>query len=82
MINRKVCEVKRKILLKLANRIYKKYGFQEIREGQLFVFKDDIYSVVKTTLKQEVACLDELTVKLHKKQTLTSYISEKLRKNK
>lgn len=72
----------RKILLKLANRIYKKYGFQEIREGQLFVFKDDIYSVVKTTLKQEVACLDELTVKLHKKQTLTSYISEKLRKNK
>ena len=72
----------RKILLKLANRIYKKYGFQEIREGQLFVFKDDIYSVVKTTLKQEVACLDELTVKLYKKQTLTSYISEKLRKNK
>ena len=68
--------------MKLANRIYKKYGFQEIREGQLFVFKDDIYSVVKTTLKQEVACLDELTVKLHKKQTLTSYISEKLRKNK
>jgi hypothetical protein len=69
----------RKILLKLANRIYKKYGFQEIREGQLFVFKDDIYRVVKTTLKQDVGCIDELTVKLHKRETLTSYISEKLR---
>lgn len=72
----------RKILLKLANKIYNKYAFKEIREGQSFVFKDDIYRVVKTTLKQEVACMDELTVKLHKVQTLTSYISEKLRKRK
>lgn len=72
----------RKILLKLANKIYNKYAFQEIREGQLFVFKDDLYKVVRTTLKQDVGCEDELTVKLHKKQTLTSYISEKLRKNK
>lgn len=72
----------RKILLKLANKIYDKYAFQEIRENQLFVFKDDIYRVVKTTLKQDTDCVDELTVKLHKRQTLTSYISEKLRKRK
>lgn len=70
----------RRLLLKIANKIYSKYAFQEIREGQKFVFKDDIYRVVKTTLKQDVACIDELTVKLHKQQSLQSYISEKLRK--
>lgn len=72
----------RKLLLKIANKIYYNYGFQEIREGQPFVFKDDIYRVVKTTLKQDVECVDELTVKLHKQQTLQSYISDKLRKKR
>ena len=72
----------RKLLLKIANKIYYNYAFQEIREGQLFVFKNDVYRVVKTTLKQDVACIDELTVKLHKRSTLTEYISEKLRKKK
>lgn len=72
----------RKLLLKIANKIYNKYSFQEIKEGQLLVFKDDLYSVVKTTLKQEVGCVDELTIKLHKRQTLTSYISEKCRKGR
>lgn len=70
----------RRLLLKIANKIYSKYSFQEIREGQKLVFKDDIYRVVKTTLKQDAACIDELTVKLHKQQSLQSYISEKLRK--
>ena len=72
----------RKILLKLANKIYNKYAFQEIREGQHFVFKDDIYTVVSTTLKNNPQTLGELTVKLYYKQTLTSYISEKLRKRR
>lgn len=72
----------RKFLLKLANKIYDKYAFQEIREGQRFIFKNDIYGVVKTTLKQDIACFDELTVRLIKKQSLQSYISEKLRKKK
>lgn len=72
----------RKLLLKIANKIYNKYSFQEIKEGQLLVFKDDLYRVVKTTLKQEVGCVDELTIKLHKRQTLTSYISEKCRKGR
>ena len=67
----------RKLLLKIANKIYKKYSFQEIKEGQAFIFKNDIYRVVKTTLKQEVGCFDELTVKLHKYET-----SDKLRKKK
>ena len=72
----------RKLLLKLANRIYYKYGFKEIREGQLFIFKNDVYRVVKATLKQETMCVDELTVKLHKAGTLTEYISDKLRNKK
>lgn len=72
----------RKFLLNIANKIYSKYAFQEIREGQLFVFKNDMFRVVKTTLKQDVACIDELTVKLHKVGTLTEYISNKLRKKK
>lgn len=72
----------RRLLLKIANKIYSKYAFQEIREGQLFIFKNDMFRVVKTTLKQEVACFDELTVKLHKVGTLTEYISDKLRKKK
>lgn len=69
----------RKLLLKLANGIYYKYGFKEIREGQLFVFKNDMYRVEKTTLKQEPMCIDALTVKLYKTGTLTEYISDKLR---
>ena len=72
----------RKLLLKLANRIYYKYGFKEIREGQRFIFKNDIYVVMKTTLKQESACIDVLKVELHKRESLTSYISEKLKGNK
>ena len=72
----------RKILLKLANKIYHRYGFKEIKEGTLFVFKDDLYRVVKTTLKQETACVDVLKVELHKWGTLTSYISEKVRKQR
>ena len=72
----------RKLLLKIANKIYKKYSFQEIKEGQAFIFKNDIYRVVKTTLKQEVGCFDEVTVKLHKYETLNEYISDKLRKKK
>lgn len=72
----------RKILLKLANKIYNKYAFQEIREGQHFVFKDDIYTVASTTLINSPQTFGELTVKLYYKQTLTSYISEKLRKRR
>ena len=72
----------RKILLKLANKIYNKYAFKEIKENNLFIFKDDLYRVVKVTLKQDVSCEDELTVKLHKRESLTSYISDKLRNKK
>ncbi len=72
----------RKLLLKLANRIYVKYGFKEIYEGQRFIFKDDIYTVMKTTLKHEPACVDVLKVELHKRQSLTSYLSDKLRNRK
>lgn len=72
----------RKFLLKLANRIYNKYGFQEIREGQKFVFKNDIYRVIEITLKEEAACVEELTVKLHKREPLTDYILNKLKKEK
>lgn len=72
----------RRLLLKIANKIYSKYAFQEIREGQLFVFKNDMFRVVKTTLKQDVACVDELNVKLHKVGTLTEYIGDKLRKKR
>ena len=70
----------RKLLLKLANGIYNKYAFQEIRWGQQFVYKDDLYVVDEITLKEEKMCADELTVRLHKRETLTSYISEKIKK--
>lgn len=72
----------RKLLLNIANKIYSKYAFQEVREGQLFIFKNDMFRVVKTTLEQEPACLDKLTVEIHKVGTLTEYISDKLSKKK
>lgn len=67
-------------LLKLADKIYRKYGFDEIREGKLFMFKNDLYRVVYTDLKQEVECVDELTVILHKGSSLTEFINTKIRK--
>lgn len=68
----------RKLLLGLANKIYRKYGFKQIREGQLLIFKGDRYGIVSITLKQEECCIDELIVKLQKRDSLSDYISSKL----
>ena len=70
----------RKFLLKLANKIYDKYSFQEIRENQLFVFKGDIYRVVSCNLIQEPQSCDELKVVVHEYQSLGRYLLDKLSK--
>ena len=67
-------------LLKIAEKIYRKYGFDEICEGKLFIFKNDLYRVVSTNLKQDVDCVDELTVILHKSGSLTEFFNTKIRK--
>lgn len=68
----------RKLLLKLANRIYIKYGFKEIYIGQKFIFKDDIYTVEEITLNKKSPCIGTLNLKLQKRETLTDYLSEKI----
>lgn len=70
----------RKLLLKIANKIYKKYGFQEIRKGQTCIFKNDIYIIQEITLEQQPLCLDVLKVTLHQCQSLQSYLSDKIRR--
>lgn len=68
----------RKLLLKLANKIYKKYSFNEIKEGKEFTFKGDIYEVQKIVLEQDPKSLDVLKVKLYKGGSLREYINKEL----
>lgn len=68
----------RKLLLRLANKIYGKYGFKQIKEGQALIFKDGIFRIVSINLIQEVDCVDELIITLHKQNNLADYITEKI----
>ena len=65
----------RKLLLKLANKIYKKYAFNEIKEDGKYIFKGDIYVARKITFEQKPMCLDVLRVEFHKVGNLTDYIN-------
>lgn len=52
------------ILLKIARWINKKYGVKVKLEDR-FSFRGKLYCIVDITLKQEIGCLDELTITSH-----------------
>jgi hypothetical protein len=69
----------RKILLKLATKIYKKYKFDEIGRGKLLIFNNDIFVVNSYEYYNKPNEIPTLEVTLYHREKLDNHIKNILK---
>lgn len=58
----------RKILLRIAYLINKRYHTIEIKYNDIIKYQDNYYTIVSTRLSQKVGCIDTLDISLYSTQ--------------
>ena len=67
----------RRLLLKLADKIYSKCGFPKIDMYSRVLFRNHLYKIIDYKLEENEEKLETLTVKLREDMSLSEYLDNR-----